>query len=312
MASVQNRTERVSPEDGLLRHALLGNAAFSTLCALVLLIEPELASRWLGISAPALLTVLAIGLLVFAVDLVHQATRTRMATWRALYASAADFAWVLGTLVALPLLIGVLPPMGVTLVTLVAAVVLLLGATQLVGIARIHGTGRPGEYRHCIRVATDVPAREMWSIVSDLGGVSRYMPALRSSRILDDHPAGRGAVRLCEDRAGRQWSEECTEFRDGEGFTVRFAAEAPDFPFPATHMRGGWEVAPRGSGCEVQVWWEMTPRHAMAAPLMLPLLALRADRDFPAVIARMAAHAKGQAPEPHKATPASRLLPESC
>jgi hypothetical protein len=89
-----------------LRFALAANAAFSLTCAVVLLLRPSLVGDWLGIQAPLIFQVVGAGLAVFAADLLHQATRRRMATWRALYASMADFSWVAGTGVLLALFPG--------------------------------------------------------------------------------------------------------------------------------------------------------------------------------------------------------------
>jgi hypothetical protein len=75
----------------------------------------------------------------------------------------------------------------------------------------------------------------------------------------------------------------------GRSFDVRFLCEAPGFPFPATTMRGGWEVAARNEvGSEVSVWWELTPKPKWLTPILLPVLAFQADRDFARVIERMA------------------------
>lgn len=53
-------------------------------------------------------------------------------------------------------------------------------------------------------------------------------------------------------------------------------------------MTGGWEVEPDGTGCTVRVWWRLRPRPRFMAPLILPVLGLRVDREFPGIIRRMA------------------------
>jgi hypothetical protein len=58
-------------------------------------------------------------------------------------------------------------------------------------------------------------------------------------------------------------------------------------------MRGGWEIIPTGKGSEVMIWWELEPKPKLLAPILLPLLAFQADRDFPNIIQRMAADALG-------------------
>jgi hypothetical protein len=303
------------PDARLLRAALLANAAFSTGCGLLLLLAPGQVGDLLGLEVPRVLQAVGLGLLVFAADLVHQATRSRLATWRALYASAGDLLWVAGTFVGLLAFPNALSGTGIVVVLLVAAVVLLFGALQLRGIDRAHRVPGTDRHRHCIVVWADAPAAAMWSVVGRLGDIARYMPALESSEILDGRSPGVGAVRRCVDRDRKEWSEECVEYRPGRSFVVRFLAEAPGFPFPATSMEGGWEVRPAGEASEVVVWWELVPKPRPLAPLLLPVLALRADRDFTAVVARMAASVGGsrpRSPGQQGLRGLARLLPRPC
>jgi hypothetical protein len=278
-----------------LRIALLTNAALPAGSALLLLVAPDGVSRWLGVAAPPrMLQIVGIGLVVFAADLVHQATRRRLATWRALYASTGDFLWVAGTVALLAAFPHAPSRTGTLLLLAIAALVLVFGLWQLRAIAQAHRISRPGHYRHCVVVAVNVPAGAMWRVVSDLGGIMHYLPTLMESELVGGATPGVGATRVCVDRAGRRWTEQCTEFNAGRNFTVRFVCEAPDFPFPARAMRGGWDVKPTAWGCDVTVWWELAPKHPLLAPLLLPLLALQADRTFPRVVERMAICAVGR------------------
>lgn len=119
-----------------LRTSLAVNAAFSTGCGAWLLLRPDLIAVWLDIELIWLFRVIGVGLLLFAADLAHQATRPRLLTWRALYASLADFAWVIGSVVLI--LLG-LPAtaLGQTLVIVVAGCVFAFGCWQLwaIGVA---------------------------------------------------------------------------------------------------------------------------------------------------------------------------------
>ncbi len=276
-----------------LRSALLTNAVFSLSSALLMIFQPSLVGNWLGISAPLILQAVGVGLVIFAVDLFHQATRHRIATWRALYASVADFLWVIGTFILLVLFPSTLSLTGVALVISVALAVFLFGSWQLWGIGQAHKLETSGQYRHCILVAVNAPANTMWHVIGRIGDIKRYMPSLKRSSILDGKTPGVGAMRVCEDHVGKQWAEECIEFKEGQGFKVRFVSEAPNFPFPAKNMLGGWEIIPAGKGSEVMIWWELEPKPKLLAPILLPLLAFQADRDFPNIVQRMAADALG-------------------
>lgn len=276
-----------------------------------MLFRPDLVGGWLGVNAPLLLQFIGAGLLLFAGDLVHQATRPRMASWRALPSSLADFGWVVGTAMLLVLFPALLSSTGTLLALAVAVLVLLLGIFQIVGIDRLHRSPDGRLHRHCIRVAVGVPAEAMWAAVSRLGEISRHMPMLRSSRLRDDAAPGPGCVRECEDRSGKRWAEECTLFHPEERrFDVEFLCDEPGFPFPASEMRGGWQVvALDTASCEVMVWWELRPRPHWLAPFMLPLLAFQADRDFPRVIHSMALSGTAATPSGGRS---ARLLPRFC
>jgi len=298
-----------------LRLALATNAGFSLSSALCMLLQPALVGEWLGIDAPQILQLVGIGLAVFATELAYQATRQRVATWRALLASAADLLWTVGSIVLLLAMPQLFSVFGSVLVAAVAGVVFLFGAWQLWAAGRAHRIGANGEYRHCIIVETNAAADKLWSVVSNIGEIKNYMPSLKRSVVLDGKMPGVGAVRFCEDQAGKQWSEECTEFNSGRSFAVRFLSEAANFPFPAKTMRGGWEVRPSVSGSQVMVWWELTPESKLLAPIILPLLAFQADRDFPKIVQRMATAAIGKNGEAQTQSSGgvfARLLPSFC
>lgn len=272
-----------------LRAALTGNAVFSTISGLLMLSRPAAVESWLGINAAWLIQLIGVGLLLFAADLLHQATRKRLQTWRALYASAADFVWVAGTVVLLTLFSGAFSPLGIGLLIGVAAVVLVFGTWQFWAIAGVHRGSHRGQYRHCLVVETGVPAEDLWRVVADFGHISRYTPLLANSFIEDDKAPCCGAVRTCEDTAGRRWSEKCVQLQPGKSFTLEFNTEAEDFPYPASRMTGGWDITPTANGSQVMVWWELDPKPLWLGRVIVPLLAFQVDRSVPKMIASMAA-----------------------
>ncbi|MCC5788370.1 MAG: SRPBCC family protein [Opitutales bacterium] len=301
-------------QDRLLRSALLGNSFFSALCGLVMLAAPETVGSWLGLSVTWVYRGLGVGLLLFAADLLHQATRPRMASWRGLYASFADFAWVGCTGLLLVFVPHWFSLEGIVLLAGVAAVVLACGIFQFWGVKHLHQLSHsPDHYRHCVLIEVNVAAAGMWETIAQLGEISRFMPALKYSSIRDNRIPGEGCVRQCEDQTAKQWAEECTLFDpQSRSVVFQFLCDEPGFPFPATAMRGGWKVNPIGTNsCEVMVWWEMVPKPQWLAPVLLPLLALQVDRDFPQMIARMAAN-KDKYANDTTASKAVRLAPRFC
>lgn len=124
-------------EDKTLRSALLANAAFSGVCAVLMVFQPDLIGALLGFEAALSFRLLGVGLLLFAIDLIHQATRPTLARWRAALASTGDFLWVLGSAVGLILFANHLSQAGIVAVLAVAAIVFGLGCWQVVGLGRL-------------------------------------------------------------------------------------------------------------------------------------------------------------------------------
>lgn len=125
-----------------LRKALLGNAAFSTLCGLDLLFAPAAVDRLIGLGNPAELRGLGIQLLVFALALVIAATRRRLRAWVAGLFTTLDVAWVAGTAVLLVARPDVLSGTGNLVAFLVADAVAVFAVLQIVGIRRLTHGGR--------------------------------------------------------------------------------------------------------------------------------------------------------------------------
>ena len=227
----------------LLKTDLIGNAAFSFASSLVFMLFPEHVSKFLGLEAAPWVRIIGAGLFFFALDLLHQATRKRLATWRALYACAGDFMWVVASLVGCIGFRDAFTSHGLIAIGIVAAVVALFGILQVFGILQAHRSSDGHHFRHCVVVGVDCSADAIWSVVAQLGEISRYMPELRRSFIRDGLPVGEGVVRECEDTSGRQWAEKCTVYDPVDhGFEVTFLANEPGFPYPAYEMRGGWQV----------------------------------------------------------------------
>lgn len=298
--------------DYSLRWALLSNAAFSGLSALTLFVSTDAVSQLIGIESVIVLRLIGAALLLFALDLLHQATRRRLATWRALYASFADFTWVVGSLLLVIFAPGLLSSSGVLILLVIAAAVLAFGSWQIHSVGRLHRTDRAGEYQHCVLVASEISPAKLWPVMSDLGSIHLFARNLRSAVLLEGRSAGVGAVRTCEDSGGRRWSEKCVAFESGNSYEMQFLCDAPGFPFPVSQMRGGWRLLP---GAQVMVWWELRPKNRWMAPVLLAVFGYQADRDFPRVVQRMAAHALGE-PEPATERNAMRrlgmLLPAPC
>lgn len=299
----------------LLRTVLLINSAFSALSALVMLLWTDSIASLLGLSTQGFLLLVAAGLLLFAADLLHQALQPRMASWRALYASMADLLWVVLSVLLTSLFYSAMPTAGIVLVMSIAGIVLLFALLQLYGIHLGHLNPGTGLYRHCLIVQTQAPAGRLWPVVADLGAISRFVPMLAHSEVSDNQPPQQGVIRRCSNHKGQHWGELCTDWQEGTSFSLRFLTDEPGFPFPASAMLGGWSVQSTDQGSEVTIWWELMPKPAWMAPMMLPMLAFGADKDFPQVISRMASAAMQEAQQQNGAPAYSdktSLVPRLC
>lgn len=119
----------------LLRRALLGNALFSTLSAMTILLAPRWVLRLLGLSQSLSLSVLGFSLIAFAVALVINARRPQVKTSDAWAAVIMDVVWVLGSGALLFLV--PFSTSGKWVVVLVADLVLIFAILQFAGIRKI-------------------------------------------------------------------------------------------------------------------------------------------------------------------------------
>lgn len=295
-----------------LRTALGSNAVFSSASGLLMITVPSRVAAWLGLETapPWLLPLLGVGLIGFAADLTHQATRSRMASWRALYASMGDFLWVVASIILLIFWHTIFSITGMGLIIGVALVVGGLGCWQVAGILKLHRGQGAGMYRHCILVSVNQSADTVWQRIARIDAISNYMPTLKSSVIREGAEPGPGCIRECLDTKGKRWAEKCTALdTHSRSLNVDFLCGEPEFPFPVSEMKGGWQVlATSSASCEVMVWWELAPKPRWLAPAILPLLAFQADRDFPIVIGNMASDGI-----PHQTVKGIvRLIPRLC
>ena len=121
--------------DLFLRRALLGNAAFSTLCGVSLLIAAGPLDPLLGVPALAL-RVVGLVLLPFAYGLWRNARQETVSRPEAWVAVALDAGWVLGSIALIAGELWALEAAGTWAVIGVAEIVGLCAVLQTVGLLR--------------------------------------------------------------------------------------------------------------------------------------------------------------------------------
>jgi len=302
-----------------LRVALLGNAIFSLVSGLALLLYASPISTWMELPFPLIYRLIGVGLLIFSADLFHQVTQRRMQTWRVVYTLAGDMLWVIATAAGILFYFHQLSANATLSLTIVASIVGAFASVQYFGLDRALRVPGTALHRHCVHVLTNTPKDPLWTRISDLGNIARYMPMLKRSmlRTRSTHPTGQ--IRECEDQHGHVWAEQCIDYKPGKSFTLRFLTEEKGFPFPATTMYGGWSAHQADfEHTEVIVWWELKAKPRFLAPLIVAILTFQADRDFPQVIQRMASDhtaagtSDSSTPSSLPPKPSSKLLPKLC
>ena len=119
----------------LLRSTLVINGVSTDLCGLAHLAAPGALAEVLGVSASALLAAMGGGLVLYAAGLFWTARRRPIPDAAAWAAIVMDLGWVVGSVAVIEA--GVLSPIGIGLVALVAAVVLIFAVLQFVGVRQM-------------------------------------------------------------------------------------------------------------------------------------------------------------------------------
>lgn len=124
-----------SPRQRFLRTALLANAGFSLVSALIIVGSQDHLVRSLGIPPRFNTISLAVVLAVFAIWLLVNAVRNQIKLLDARLAVGMDLAWVVASLPVL--LFTDLTGLGKLVVAIVATIVLSFAVSQWIGIRRI-------------------------------------------------------------------------------------------------------------------------------------------------------------------------------
>jgi len=128
-----NRT--ASGDQNFLKKALTGNATFSAVCGVLILLADRQLVAFLGLPNQVSLALLGVCLIVYAGSLWLNARRSKIRIAEAWVAVSLDAMWVIGSY----LLIFVVPfsSGGKWMIALVAEAVLAFAVLQLLGIRRV-------------------------------------------------------------------------------------------------------------------------------------------------------------------------------
>ncbi|HKV81315.1 MAG TPA: hypothetical protein VJP02_24420 [Candidatus Sulfotelmatobacter sp.] len=128
------------PSQGLLKKALTGNAMFSVVSGVVILLANRWLVKFLGLPDNVSLAVVGISLIVYAALLLLSASRPRIRIPDAWVAVIMDVAWVVSSyavILLVPFSVG-----GKWVIALVAELVLAFAILQWLGIRKIRKSER--------------------------------------------------------------------------------------------------------------------------------------------------------------------------
>lgn len=231
---------------GSLRNTLRLNALLSGATGLLALAAGSWLANTMGTGHVGIVRLVGVCLVLFAAALAVSAasSASTMHRW-ALGFSVADLAWTAASL--LTIAFGWFSAGGNVAVAVTSAAVCALGVRQLVLWRRLRRDGRVGfgvideqppvEVFH-FEMVVPVAAATAWDVITDHQLYGRLAPNLSSAHV--DGDTGEGTVRTCANRIGRQWSETCTLWEEGERF--EFDVHTDDYPYPLAVMRGAWWV----------------------------------------------------------------------
>lgn len=121
----------------------------------------------------------------------------------------------------------------------------------------------------------DAPPDVVWRVMTDPDVYATVAPNLSSVAILDGE--GEGMVRECVDTRGNAWTESCTDWEDGRGFSVAVDVGTSDFHRPLfTRFEGTWRLAERADGVLVTMEFDFDTRYGPLGWLVAKYVALRA------------------------------------
>ena len=119
-----------------LQRAILGNAVFSGLSGLLMVLAASPISQFLGLSNPLILTIVGIALLLYMPFLFWLANQTPVPSWMTWVVIELDVLWVIGSLILIftsqvPLTTG-----GKWVIAITADIVAIFAIFQYIGLRR--------------------------------------------------------------------------------------------------------------------------------------------------------------------------------
>lgn len=124
------------------------------------------------------------------------------------------------------------------------------------------------------RIRINAEKQVVWQKIADLGGIQDYNPGVRKSYVNTELTEGKGSGRICEFHGVGIVDEVATEWRQGEGYTLKIVPVEKIPFFKEGHAR--FTLRNDNSSTLVEMHFEYTVKGALVGPLM-DKLALKAQ-----------------------------------
>ncbi|NOH13019.1 MAG: SRPBCC family protein [Chloroflexi bacterium] len=94
----------------------------------------------------------------------------------------------------------------------------------------------------------DAPVESAWAVIADMEGYAD-ITADGVSKVEVLEGEGEGMLRRCYNQRGESWTETCPVWEEGHQFRFVVHTDAPDYPYPLSHVEGLWsvEATPQGT-----------------------------------------------------------------
>lgn len=129
-----------------------------------------------------------------------------------------------------------------------------------------------------INITINAPAKDVWAVLSDFGGIHNYMSGIVDVRLLTSEGQDVGAVRHCdlEGKPGKNFMvERVTTWEPGK--RLAFAIDRSNAPMAAATVT--WDLVDQGAQTELRVNFEYEPKYGPMGWLMDKMMMRRMMRN---------------------------------
>lgn len=126
----------------------------------------------------------------------------------------------------------------------------------------------------------DLPASQLWEVVSDLDGYASHADGLSVTEVIAGE--AESAVRRCVNDKGQEWNEAVAEWQEGRRYVIE--VDTDTYPPPLRQMFksfvGTWSVEPHAEGCEVTMRFDAEVRGGKLGVALVNRMAAKAQHDL--------------------------------